>query len=287
MPLSTDKSSRGSTRRALLAAGGAGLVGLAGFLAYRFSCPDPISGIVWQPDNATVEPHGQWDALGARQLLIQWAIVDETAFVPGTSVPNALHMPDWGRIASEPWAREVILGLAGRFNERQARSRLSELVDLSLEVTRWRTPLNVTGWYFPVEVDPTWSDAPAMAPLLAKLPRPLWISVYDSANVGAQTLADWLVSWLPKDIGVFFQDGVGVHARGPTVAREYAETLADALGQERLRMIAEAFRPLGNGFRAATADELRPQLAAYRGYDVYLFDGPHYVADLLIDALLE
>lgn len=275
-----------TTRRALLVAGAASLAGFAGFLAWRGRKPHLADGVVWQLDHATVDPHGTWQALGARELLIQWSIVDDIAFFPGAAVASAPRLPDWERIAKEPWAQEVILGLAGRFDEGQARSRVAELVELSRSIIRWRSPLNVVGWYFPVEIDPTWSDAPAMAALLTELPRPLWVSVYDSANVGANTVANWLTSWLPNDVGVFFQDGVGVHARSPEVAREYAEALEKALGGNRLRIIAEAFRPLGQGFRAATAEELRPQLDAYRGYRTYLFDGPHYVSDGLVDALL-
>lgn len=275
-----------ATRRALLAAGAASLAGFAGFLTWRGRNPHLADGIVWQVDNATVEPHGNWHALGARELLVQWTVVDDTAFIPGIPVTSAPRLPNWERIAREAWAQEVILGLAGRFDERQARSRIEELVELSRSIVRWPSPLNIVGWYFPVEIDPTWSDAPAMAALLAELPRPLWVSIYDSANVGAGTLAEWLTSWLPKDVGVFFQDGVGVHARGPTVAREYAEALEKALGGERLRIIAEAFRPLGQGFRAATADELKPQLDAYRGYRTYIFDGPHYVSDRLVNELM-
>lgn len=250
-----------------------------GPLSYR------VAGTVWQLDNATVDIKGSWEQLGADGLLIQWTVVDGLSFVPGIGLPTALRLPDWDRIAREPWARDVIVGLAGRFDERAARTRMRELTELSLAVSRWKTPLNVAGWYFPVEVDPTWSEAPSMAPLLRELPRPLWISVYDSANIGAKPLADWLDTWLPADVGVFFQDGVGVHARGPEVARQYADALADKLGKHRLRVIAEAFRPQATGFRAASAAELRPQIAAYHGYQVYLFDGPHYVSDRLIDDL--
>jgi hypothetical protein len=94
-----------------------------------------------------------------------------------------------------------------------------------------------------------------------------------------------VAGWLPPDVGVFFQDGVGVYARTPKVALEYLDALRKRLGPERVRVIVEAFRPkLGGGFRPATADELRPQLAAYRGYRTYLFDGPHYVTpDLITD----
>ena len=53
-----------------------------------------------------------------------------------------------------------------------------------------------------------------------------------------------------------------------------------------VRIIAEAFRPQpGGGFRSATVEELMPQLQHYRGYRVWLFDGPHYVNDALVEAL--
>lgn len=248
----------------------------------------PVAGIVWQPDNGTLAPHGSWARLGVRQLLVQWTAVDGASFVRDGGLPTYPILPDWPRIAEEPWASEVILGLAGYFDERTARTKASELAEVSIRLAQAPTPLHVVGWYFPVEIDPTWTQAPALAPLLASLPHPLWISVYDSANVGAQTLADWLDSWLPSDVGVFFQDGVGVHARDAHVAREYVDTLVGRLGPERVRVIVEAFRPApGGGFRAATAAELGPQIAAYPGHMLYLFDGPHYVSDRLVDALSE
>jgi len=139
-----------------------------------------------------------------------------------------------------------------------------------------------------VEIDPTWSEAPQLTALLAKLPRPLWISVYDSANVGPQELADGLLKWLPADVGVFFQDGVGVHARDSWVARHYVTVLERTLGKGRVRVIAEAFRPKpGGGFRPATIAELRPQLASYAGLPIYLFEGPLYVPPSLVDELVQ
>ncbi|EPN68434.1 hypothetical protein A245_03653, partial [Pseudomonas syringae pv. actinidiae ICMP 19096] len=82
---------------------------------------------------------------------------------------------------------------------------------------------------------------------MAKLPRPLWISVYDGANIGPAATADWLKTWLPDDIGVFFQDGVGVYARTAPVARTYADALRKRLGKDRVRIIVEAFRPQFGG----------------------------------------
>ena len=243
-------------------------------------------GIVWQVDNSTTNPVGNWQMLGIHDLLIQWTVVDDTAFIASTSIQPAAHLPDWERIGREPWARNVILGLAGYQDEKRARTHLSTLADQSLEVARAPVPLHVTGYYFPVEIDPTWQDAPKLAAVLQRLPRPLWVSVYDQTNIGGKALADWLAAWLPADVGVFFQDGCGVYAREPYVARAYLDELVAKLGKKRVRVIAEAFRPAERGgFRSASADELGKQLLAYRGYPVYLFDGPHYVSDDLTRTL--
>ena len=246
-----------------------------------------VAGVVWQIDNATLDPRGHWDRIGATELLIQWTAVDGTAFVQTENLPVAARLPDWKRIAGEPWARDVILGLAGRFDERAARGDIVNLAAASVQLAKLPTPLNVVGWYFPVEIDPTWAEAESLAPLLATLPRPLWISVYDSANVGPQALVDGLMKWLPQDVGVFFQDGVGVHAREAHIARHYADVMSARLGKHRVRIIAEAFRPeVGGGFRSATPEELKPQVRTYAGYQVYLFDGPHYVTGALMQHLL-
>lgn len=243
----------------------------------------PIAGTVWQPDNATLDPHGSWQQTGATELLVQWMAVDDIAFVENRILPTAARLPDWQRIGGEPWAREVIMGLAGRFDEKAARADLSRLAATSAELARQPLPLNITGWYFPVEIDPTWTGAPRLGPLLATLPRPLWISVYDRANLGPDALVQALKQWLPPDVGLFFQDGVGVHTREAKVARRYADVLSAQFGNDRVRIIAEAFRPKpGGGFRSATIEELAPQLARYNGYRIYLFDGPHYINDALV-----
>lgn len=246
-----------------------------------------VAGVVWQPDTATISPHGNWERLGATELLVQWTAVDGVAFVADAGMPSVATPPDWQRIASEPWARDVILGLAGRFDETAARADLDNLGQQSLRLAALATPLHVSGWYFPVEIDPTWVEASSMKALLARLPRPLWISVYDSANLGPNVLVEKLSKWLPSDVGVFFQDGVGVHAREARVARQYADVMAKKLGKDRVRIIAEAFRPqVGGGFRSATVEELRPQLQTYRSYKIYLFDGPHYMNAQLVNQLL-
>jgi hypothetical protein len=270
--------SRSSLGAALLVA-----LAVSGCASRRLAVIPPLAGTVWQIDSQTLDPRGAWHRIGARELLIQWIAVDDTAFVETTLMPMAPSLPPWKRIADEPWARSVILGLAGRFDEGAARADVARLAEASAALARLKTPMNVVAWYFPVEIDPTWAEAPSLAPLLATLPRPLWISVYDSANVGPDILVRGLLRWLPADVGVFLQDGVGVHSREPRIARDYAAVLSLHLGKDRVRIIAEAFRPqVGGGFRSATIDELRPQLASYSGYHVYLFDGPHYLPDALV-----
>jgi hypothetical protein len=265
-----------------------GALGLAIDALYEFGQgmrPD-IAGIVWQPDNATVDIQGEWDTLGAHELLVQWTAVDGQSFVAGSGLPEVPKLPDWARIAKEPWAQDVIVGLAGFFSENRSRDNIEELATLSERMAKVKTPLNVTGWYFPAEVDPSWTRAKELPALLARLPRPLWISVYDGANIGPEATADWVKTWLPDDIGVFFQDGVGVYARTAPVARTYADALRKTLGKQRVKIIVEAFRPqVGGGFRPATVDELKPQIAAYRGYPLYLFDGPHYVTPEVVKGL--
>lgn len=245
-----------------------------------------IEGVVWQLDNETVDARGNWHEIGAKSLLVQWISVDGIHFMHDERNLATPQRPDWQRIGAEPWAQEVILGLAGRFDESSARADVAALITESARLAKLPTPLHVVGWYFPVEVDSSWVDAPKLGLQLAQLPRPLWISVYDNRNIGATDFARWLNTWLPADIGVFFQDGVGVHARTAPVARQYAEAVSRQLGASRLKVIAEAFRPKPEGgFRRATLDELSAQLSAYRGLSVYLFDGPHYVPNKVVDEL--
>lgn len=278
-------------RTALLVGGGAaGVLGLLG-LDYLLTREPPkglIDGIVWQLYDGSLDPYGEWERLGARSLLLQWMVVDGKAFVPGLGLPTVDDPPNWGRIAREPWARTIIAGLASMSNEPEARRNVAALVDLSARIAQKPLPFRPAGYYFPVEADPTWMDAPKMGPLLAALPRPLWVSAYDNSNIGAKPFADWIDSWLPKDVGLFFQDGVGLHMRTADSARLYGEALTAKLGRERFGMILEAFRPAGNGaLRPATAAELRPQIAAYGAFETYAFEAPNYLKRKTINELLQ
>ena len=250
--------------------------------------PVRIGGIVWQPHGLNLRPEGDWDRLGAYQLLVQWRTVDGQpidAQVPGDS--NRFEHADWHRIGQAPWAKEIILGLAGRFQESEARANAVELANISAAIAAPPHGVNVVGWYFPVEFDPTWEVPTDLVKALAQLPRPLWVSLYDNSNIGTEGLVAYLQRWLPADVGIFWQDGVGIHSRDAVVAKELADGLARHLGHDRLKVIAEAFRPApGGGFRAATVSELRQQLAHYTAFDVFLFEGPTYVTAASVSGLL-
>lgn len=284
----------GLSRRAAVAIGatalaGAGLVGLDLAVRRLGRAPRLMEGIVWQVHGGLLDPRGDWNEIGARSLLVQWLVADGTAFVPlpDLGLPLIADAPNWTRIAREPWAQSIIAGLAGRFKEPDARADVLALGALSARVARQSLPFTPAGFYFPVEADPTWTGVSQMAAAIAPIPRPLWVSAYDNSNVGAKAFADWVEGWLPRDVGLFFQDGVGVYSRSPEAARAYAQVLSQRLGRERFKLIAEAFRPAGGDLlRAATAAELLPQLRAYAGFEVFVFDGPHYVDRLLVQKLL-
>lgn len=277
----------------------------------------PITGIIWQPHNHNLDPRGNWHQLGAYQLLVQWTKVDGRTFLPcpGSAVSCSLNdirgdgaqtvspatpsadqarpsnvpapIPDWQRIGREPWARDVIMGLAGRFQESDARKNAVELAEDSAISAIAPPGVNVVGWYFPVEFDPTWDVPQSVIDALAKLPRPLWVSVYDSANVGPEKLVLHLQRWLPPDVGVFWQDGVGVRARESRMSVQYIQAMTAHLGQHRVRVIAEIFRPkTEGGFRSATVTEVVEQLAVYKGLPIYLFEGPTYLTPELLSALV-
>ncbi len=278
-------------RRGILlggAAAGAGLM-LPGGLAPAHARPRKpalINGIIWQIHGGMLDIHGEWELLGARTLMLQWIVADGKSFVPDLGLPVVEDAPNWRRIRREPWTRRIIVGLATQMNETEARRNVAELIALSARIAGRKMPFRASAWYFPVEADPTWTDVGKMGALLSALPRPLWVSAYDNSNIGAETFANWVDSWLPKDVGLMFQDGVGLHMRTPENARHYGQVLGKRLGPERFTMIAEAFRPAGDGqMRPATLHELGPQLLAYQGFEVLVFDGPHYLNRKLVYGL--
>ena len=253
----------------------------------HITAPVRIMGTVWQPDQEHTQPAGNWQKLGAHSLLVQWSRAGDVAFVAGCGGQPAATPPDWKRIAAEPWAKEIIMGLAGDYSETAARRSLPELIQRSHCLARLRWPVRIHAWYFPAEIDPTWTQAPQLRPLLAQLPHPLWVSAYDNTNMSPAALCRVLKASLPANVGVFFQDGVGVHARTAAIAHDYLHGLRRCLGARHpVRLIAEAMRPVPEGgFRAATTQELSAQLAMYGGEKVWLFEGPRYLNPDLVRAI--
>src|SRR5688572_2980491 len=107
-------------------------------LAAAAAAPSPVTGVVWQLHPKAPDASGSWHRLGARELLVQWTVADGVAYVSGTGLPEAPRMPDWKRIAREPWAERVIVGLSGRADEQTARRSLDAMAAESMRVARLR-----------------------------------------------------------------------------------------------------------------------------------------------------
>lgn len=253
------------------------LVALLSASPLSANTPSIIEGVFWQPDRATVNPYGSWDVIGANTFVIQYAVTDGKAWYKSKHFQSWSTGNDWRRIRNEPWSQNFILGLAGSYDEPKGRNSLNELLQQSLMLIEETKGLRPSAYYFPVEVDPTWTNLDEYVRVINQLPRPLWISVY-SADKSSRDLSAWLNQWLPHDVNVFFQDGVGVGVRSPQQALRMYKQLKHSLGDDRVALISEAFRPrrIFSGFRSATFSELAEQMDTYQGERIYIFDGPHY-----------
>lgn len=240
--------------------------------------PPQIEGMFWQPDLATTAPKGNWDLLGVNTFVPQWSIVESKSWFD-----LDMDFPKWEKNISlkklnkKPWAENIILGLAGEYDEKTARANVVKLATHSKKIIEQTESYPLKGYYFPVEADPTWICVDDLAKAINILAKPVWISIY-SAEQTPHHLDSWLRSWLPEHTGVFFQDGVGVGTRTPEQARKTLEQLQLEFGKENIIIVLEAFRPKKNGqFRSAYPWEIAEQLKAYEGQKVYIFDGPHYM----------
>ncbi len=235
-----------------------------------------IEGIFWQVDQMS-QPSGNWQLLGVDTLVNQWSIVDGRSFFNEIPVQPWDVQPDWQHIGKQPWAKHVILGLAGIFQEPVARENIDQLYQQSRQIIQAKLPVPVTSYYFPVEADPTWNGVHTLGQYIAQFKLPVWVSIY-SAEPEAPFLEYWLESWLPPNAKVFFQDGVGVGTRSPEEAAQIYGTLKEQFGEDRVVIILEAFRLKKDGtFRAAYPWEISKQLKAYSGQRIFIFDGPHYL----------
>lgn len=240
-------------------------------------CSSPVvlaQGIFWQPDSQHLHPHGVWNEIGVSSLVVQYGSVDQRAWFSNAYQATYDDIPDWKRIGGEPWARRVVMGMAGSFSEDVSRAHVLDLGRMSSLLAQ-RTPLPASAYYFPVEADPSWTGVGSLGVALESLPRPLWVSIY-SRPINPQTLAAWVQTWLPPDVGVMLQDGVGVGDRNPEQAQALFTALQGKLGSRRVIMVAETFHQDKQGdLQAASFSQLVTQLKTYRGDCIYLYDASH------------
>lgn len=240
--------------------------------------PAQVVGVFWQPTLQT-RPSGNWDLLGVRTFVPQFGVVDGKSWVPTQNIPQWNPLPDWKKVQQNAWAKHLILGLSGEYDEKQARANVARHGEMSLQfIQEQQLTQKPTAYYFPVEADPSWLGVGLLGQTLKTLPKPLWVSIY-SAKAEPAAYDLWLGSWLPEQTQVFFQDGVGTGVRTPIQAKKILENLQHKFGKERIVLVVEAFRPKrGGGFRAAYPWEIIQQLNTYQNQKVYIFDGPHYLS---------
>jgi hypothetical protein len=234
--------------------------------------PELVQGVIWQPTADYAAPSGCPGQIGARELVVQWTKVDQYDLT--TRSPGGVDWdPDWAAVEALPWVRRRILGLAGAFNLDEARRAVEGLAVASHELAA-DPPMAAAAWYAPVEISPDWRDTGAIRAYLAKLPRPLWVSVYGGYALSDARFIDWVGEWLPDGVGLFYQDGVGVDRQSPQRAACRARLLVARFGP-RVALVLEAFRQSDDRFAPAGLSGLVRQLRAYRGLPVYVFSQRH------------
>ena len=258
-----------------------------------------LNGILWQMLLNNVPLRRPWELLGATKTLIQWIAVDDYAFIDNPWLPSYNLKLDMEEFASHDFASEIIVGTPGYFSEVVSRNSIPKMADLAAKFATLDWPENVKGFYLPVEIDPTWTDAKAaLSPYWNQLPRPLYISAYYGNGVDGAEAAQWLKDLLPNDdqVILLFQDGVGAFGFTQELALERLGQLEDALGKHRVEMIAEVFKvnpdwdgTPGEFFIPLDEAEYRTRIAAYsklyQEKRLWAFDGPNYIKNELIDQL--
>ena len=239
----------------------------------RYSGPGVIKGVIWQPTNDYPEPEGNWHLLGADTLLVQWSLNDGLSWIMGSGFDSQPFVPDWSVLLENPWAQQLILGLASNMKLEEARANSALLADQSRSLAqKLNDQLPIIGWYAPIEISPDWNSPNSREDYLAALPRPLYISVYGGYEMTPQDFASWVASWSPDDTQILLQDGVGAAGQTPQQARARADALGAILGTHRVIMIMEAFQPdTEDGFHAAGLSQMINQIWAYEGLEVYVF----------------
>lgn len=254
----------------------------------------PAGGMLWQMLLNNVAVRRSWDTFGVHKTLLQWIAVDGYSFIDNPWLPTYNIKLDMDDLATYPWAREVIVGLPGFFNEYTSRTSLPLMADWAEKFATLQYPANVKGFYFPVEIDPTWTTAiEDMRDIWPRLPRPLYISAYYGNNIDGEVAARWLAELLPPDVILMFQDGVGAFGFELALARERVLQLERHLGKERVHVICEVFKinPKWDGsdgtyFLKLSPNEYVARVSQYTKANsegrLWLFDGPNYISSDLI-----
>lgn len=254
-------------------------------------------GVVWQTLLSNVALRRQWDTLGVRRVLLQWIAVDGVSFIDNPWLPTYNVKLNLNEFVQNAWAEQVIVGLPGYFNETTARNSLAQMGDWAEKFGTLSYPSRVAGFYFPVEIDPTWQTAKQdLAPIWDKLPRPLYISAYYGNGIDGEAAAQWLADLLPQDVILMFQDGVGAFDFSLELARSRIRQLENHLGAHRVHVIAEAFRynggwdgTPGEYFLPLEPGEYAERINAYSDLNaarrLWVFDAPNYMSSKLIQQL--
>ena len=254
--------------------------GSIGF-AYKISQPSSlVKGIIWQPSFDYSKPAGNWHLLGASTLLVQWLIVDNHAWLDFSDHALASGLDqgptEWLVVFGQPWARNVIWGLAGRFNVQESHD-MSEIISAQSQFLIDFVPSQPLAWYAPLEVSPELTSSDELNAYLDRLPRPLMISVYGGHDMTPERFAAWVHHVLPSDIFILIQDEVGVQRQSPQIARQRVENLAALRGSENVGIILEAFVQKGAygepdlAFEPSSVWRVYQQLSAYKGLSIYVF----------------
>ena len=97
--------------------------------------PPQIEGIFWQPDLATTPPSGNWNLLGVSTFVPQWSVVQSKSWFD-----HEIGLQKWDKninlkqIQQKPWAQHILLGLAGEYDEKSARSNVLQLAENSKKI---------------------------------------------------------------------------------------------------------------------------------------------------------
>lgn len=251
------------------------IVGVLIVAAVVFFAPSQkrIDGVIWQPDLAYATPSGNWEAIGAHTLVVQWLVVDSVAWTRTAGFKQSPHMPNWSQLQQQPWARSLVLGLAANRDLDASRREVDTYTRQSNIIAK-SAPVRPLAWYASIEISPDWRDTDAIKTYLSSLPRPLWVSIYGGYDMAAHQYVAWVKSWLPKKVHILFQDGVGVDRESISAARTKAQALIKAFGANRVSVVLEAFAITNGGqIHSASVWRIAAQLRAYHGMSVYVFAG--------------